>query len=214
MIQLEVWGPYALFSRPELKVERVSYDLPTPSAARGMVGAIYYHPGLRWKIDAIHLLAPIRFVSVRRNEITGKISARSARAAAQGSGQPLYQAASQEIVQRASLLLRDVHYVIEAHFEMTDQAAPSDNPGKFQDIVTRRMERGQCFHTPYFGCREFPAAFRRWPGGPIPAIDETRDLGLMLYDFDYTDPQNITPTYFRAKLERGVLHTRDCEVFR
>lgn len=214
MIQLEVWGAYALFSRPELKVERVSYDVPTPSAARGIVEAVYYHPGLRWVIDRIHVLNPIRFVSIRRNEVTDKISGRNVRQAAQGGGQPLYLVTSQKIVQRSSLLLQDVHYVIEAHFEMTDKAAPSDNPGKFQDIVTRRMERGQCFQTPYFGCREFPVSFRRWPGGPIPTIDETRDLGLMLYDFDYSDPAAITPTYFRARLEHGVLNTQNCEVFR
>ena len=214
MIQLEVWGAYALFSRPELKVERVSYDVPTPSAARGIVEAVYYHPGLRWVIDRIHVLNPIRFVSIRRNEVTDKISGRNVRQAAQGGGQPLYLVSSQKIVQRSSLLLQDVHYVIEAHFEMTDKAAPSDNPGKFQDIVTRRMERGQCFHTPYFGCREFPVSFRRWPGGPIPTIDETRDLGLMLYDFDYSDPAAITPTYFRARLEHGALNTQNCEVFR
>ena len=214
MIQLEVWGAYALFSRPELKVERVSYDVPTPSAARGIVESVYYHPGLRWYIDRIHVLNPIRFVSIRRNEVTDKISGRNVRQAAQGGGQPLYLVSSQKIVQRSSLLLQDVHYVIEAHFEMTDKAAPSDNPGKFQDIVTRRMERGQCFHTPYFGCREFPVSFRRWPGGPIPTINETRDLGLMLYDFDYSDPAAITPTYFRARLEHGVLNTQNCEVFR
>ena len=214
MIQLEVWGAYALFSRPELKVERVSYDVPTPSAARGIVEAVYYHPGLRWYIDRIHVLNPIRFVSIRRNEVTDKISGRNVRQAAQGGGQPPYLVTSQKIVQRSSLLLQDVHYVIEAHFEMTDKAAPSGNPGKFQDIVTRRMERGQCFHTPYFGCREFPVSFRRWPGGPIPTIDETRDLGLMLYDFDYSDPAAITPTYFRARLEHGVLNTQNCEVFR
>ena len=214
MIQLEVWGAYALFSRPELKVERVSYNVPTPSAARGIVEAVYYHPGLRWYIDRIHVLNPIRFVSIRRNEVTDKISGRNVRQAAQGGGQPLYLVTSQKIVQRSSLLLQDVHYVIEAHFEMTDKAAPSDNPGKFQDIVTRRMERGQCFHTPYFGCREFPVSFRRWPGGPIPTIDETRDLGLMLYDFDYSDPAAIIPTYFRARLEHGVLNTQNCEVFR
>ena len=214
MIQLEVWGAYALFSRPELKVERVSYDVPTPSAARGIVESVYYHPGLRWYIDRIHVLNPIRFVSIRRNEVTDKISGRNVRQAAQGGGQPLYLVTSQKIVQRSSLLLQDVHYVIEAHFEMTDKAAPSDNPGKFQDIVTRRMERGQCVHMPYFGCREFPVSFRRWPGGPIPTIDETRDLGLMLYDFDYSDPAAITPTYFRARLEHGVLNTPNCEVFR
>lgn len=214
MIQLEVQGPHALFSRPELKTERVSYDVPTPSAARGIVESIYYHPGLRWVIDRIYILTPTRFVSIRRNELKDKISARIVRQAAQGKSQELYLAAPQSIVQRSSLLLQDVHYVIEAHFEMTPQAAPSDNPGKFQDIITRRMERGQCFHTPYFGCREFPAAFRRWSGGPIETNHETRDLGLMLYDFDYSDPQNIQPTYFRARLEDGVLDVRNCEVLR
>lgn len=214
MIQLEVWGPYALFSRPELKVEKVSYDVPTPSAARGIVEAVYFHPGLRWHIDRIYVLNPISFTSIRRNEVLSKISARNVRQAAQGGRQELYLAAPQEIVQRSSLLLQDVHYVIEAHFEMTSKAAPSDNPGKFQDIVTRRMEKGQCYTTPYLGCREFSASFRRWAGGPIKTIKETRDLGLMLYDFDYTDPQNITPTYFRAKLENGILNVQDCEVFR
>lgn len=214
MIQLEVWGDYALFSRPELKVERMSYDVPTPSAARGLVEAIYYHPGLCWHIDRVHVLEPIRFVSVRRNEVDSKLPATAARAAAQGGKSPLYLVSSQSIVQRASLVLKKVHYVIEAHFTMTERAAPGDNPGKFQDIVTRRMERGQCFHTPYFGCREFPAYFRRWSGGPVPAIDETRDLGLMLYDFDYTDPKNITPTYFRARLDHGVVNMADCEVLR
>jgi len=214
VIQLEVWGPYALFSRPELKVEKVSYDVPTPSAARGIVEAVYFHPGLRWYIDRIYVLNPISFTSIRRNEVLSKISARNVRQAAQGGRQELYLAAPQEIVQRSSLLLQDVHYVIEAHFEMTSKAAPSDNPGKFQDIVTRRMEKGQCYTTPYLGCREFSASFRRWAGGPIKTIHETRDLGLMLYDFDYTDPQNITPTYFRAKLENGILNVRDCEVFR
>ena len=214
MIQLEVWGPYALFSRPELKVEKVSYDVPTPSAARGIVEAVYFHPGLRWYIDRIYVLNPISFTSIRRNEVLSKISARNVRQAAQGGRQELYLAAPQEIVQRSSLLLQDVHYVIEAHFEMTSKAAPSDNPGKFQDIVTRRMEKGQCYTTPYLGCREFSASFRRWAGGPIKTIHEARDLGLMLFDFDYTDPLNIRRTYCRAKLENGILNVRDCEVFR
>ncbi len=195
-------------------MERTSYDVPTPSAARGIVEAIYFHPGLQWKIDRVYVLTPVRFVSVRRNEVMSKISASSVRKAAQGGGEELYLATPQEIVQRSSLLLQDVHYVIEAHFEMTDKAAPSDNPGKFQDIVTRRMERGQCFSQPYFGCREFPASFRRWPGGKIETNHETRDLGLMLYDFDYSDPQNITPTYFRAKLEDGVVDVKNSEVLR
>ena len=213
MIQLEVWGPYALFSRPEMHVERVSYDVPTPSAARGMVEAIYYHPGLQWHIRRIYVLNPIRFTNIRRNEVKGKILRDDVYNAIQGGKAP-FLATSQQIAQRAAMVLQDVHYVIEAEFTMTDRAAPGDNPGKFQDIVTRRMAKGQCYHTPYFGCREFPAAFRAWQGGAIPSISTSCDLGFMLYDLDYSDPENITPTYFRAKLEHGVLDTQNCEVLR
>lgn len=213
MIQLEVWGPYALFSRPEMHVERVSYDVPTPSAARGMVEAIYYHPGLQWHIRRIYVLNPIRFTNIRRNEVKGKILRDDVYNAIQGGMVP-FLATSQQIAQRAAMVLQDVHYVIEAEFTMTDRAAPGDNPGKFQDIVTRRMAKGQCYHTPYFGCREFPAAFRAWQGGAIPTISTSCDLGFMLYDLDYSDPENITPTYFRAKLEHGVLDTQNCEVLR
>lgn len=214
MIQLEVWGPYALFSRPEMHVERVSYEVPTPSAARGLVEAVYYHPGLQWHIRRIYVLNPIRFTNIRRNEVKSKVLASDVYSAMQGSRRPLSIVTSQQIAQRASMLLQDVHYVIEAEFSMTDRAAPSDNPGKFQDIVTRRMAKGQCYHAPYFGCREFPAHFRAWPGGPIPTIQESRDLGFMLYDFDYSDPKNITPLYFHAKMENGVINVADCEVFR
>lgn len=214
MIQLEVWGPYALFSRPEMHVERVSYEVPTPSAARGLVEAVYYHPGLQWHIRRIYVLNPIRFTNIRRNEVKSKVLASDVYSAMQGSGRPLSIVTSQQIAQRASMLLQDVHYVIEAEFTMTNRAAPSDNPGKFQDIVTRRMAKGQCYHAPYFGCREFPAHFRAWPGGPIPTIQESRDLGYMLYDFDYSDPKNITPLYFHAKMENGVINVADCEVFR
>ena len=213
MIQLEVWGPYALFSRPEMHVERVSYDVPTPSAARGLVEAIYYHPGLQWHIRRIYVLNPIRFTNIRRNEVKGKILRDDVYSAIHGGKVP-FLATSQQIAQRAAMVLQDVHYVIEAEFTMTDRAAPSDNPGKFQDIVTRRMAKGQCYHTPYFGCREFPAAFRAWQGGAIPTISTSCDLGFMLYDLDYSDPENITPTYFRAKLEHGVLDTQNCEVLR
>ena len=213
MIQLEVWGPYALFSRPEMHVERVSYDVPTPSAARGMVEAIYYHPGLQWHIRRIYVLNPIRFTNIRRNEVKGKILRDDVYNAIHGGKVP-FLATSQQIAQRAAMVLQDVHYVIEAEFTMTDRAAPGDNPGKFQDIVTRRMAKGQCYHTPYFGCREFPAAFRAWQGGAIPTISTSCDLGFMIYDLDYSDPENITPTYFRAKLEHGVLDTQNCEVLR
>lgn len=196
-----------------MHVERVSYDVPTPSAARGMVEAICYHPGLQWHIRRIYVLNPIRFTNIRRNEVKGKILRDDVYNAIQGGKAP-FLATSQQIAQRAAMVLQDVHYVIEAEFTMTDRAAPGDNPGKFQDIMTRRMAKGQCYHTPYFGCREFPAAFRAWQGGAIPTISTSCDLGFMLYDLDYSDPENITPTYFRAKLEHGVLDTQNCEVLR
>ena len=119
-----------------------------------------------------------------------------------------------EIQQRAAMMLRDVHYVIEAHFGMTGQAAPGDNPGKFQDIIKRRLKKGACFSQPYLGTRECTAHFRLWEGGEIPAIHETRDLGFMLYDMDYSDPTNIVPMFFRAQMNEGVIDLRDCEVFR
>ncbi|WP_186564609.1 type I-C CRISPR-associated protein Cas5c [Lawsonibacter celer] len=206
-IKLEVWGDYALFSRPEMKTERVSYDVMTPSAARGLIESIYWHPGIWWYIDRIYVCAPIRFTNLRRNEVRATVSARAARTVMERGKGALYLSTSENIQQRAALLLREVRYVIEAHFEMTDQAAPGDNPGKFQDIVKRRIQRGQFYHQPYFGCREFPAQFRRCDRIP-PCPDELkgeRDLGWMLYDMDYTDPENITPLFFRGVLRDGVL---------
>ena len=205
-VSLEVWGDYALFTRPEMKVERVSYDVMTPSAARGLLEAIYWHPGLRWVIDRIYVMQPIRFTGIRRNEVKSKISADNVRSAMSGGKQEVYLCTSEDIQQRAATVLQDVRYVIEAHFVMTDQAAPSDNAGKFCDIMRRRLEKGQCYHQPCFGVREFPAQFRLWPGGEIPTTGETRDMGLMLYDMDYSDLRNITPMFFRAALENGVLN--------
>ena len=211
-ISLEVWGDYALFTRPEMKVERVSYDVMTPSAARGLIEAIYWHPGMRWVVDRIHVCSPIRFTNLRRNEVKSTISARSARTVMERGKGNLYLSTSSDIQQRAALLLRDVRYVIEAHFEMTAQAAPGDNTGKIQDIVKRRIKRGQFYHQPCFGCREFPAQFR-WCGELPPCPEEldgrTQDLGWMLYDMDYTDPEHIRPLFFRASLQNGVLNVPD-----
>lgn len=211
-VKVEVWGDFACFSRPEMKVERVSYDVITPSAARGIIEAVYYHPGLRWKIDNIYVLSPIKMTNIRRNEVKSKILASSVRTVMTGGRNELFINTSNDIQQRSSLVLQNVHYVIEAHFEMTGKAAAGDNPGKFQDIIRRRLKRGQCFHQPYFGCREFPARFREWPGGEIPSIEETRDLGYMLWDMDFSDPADIRPQFFRARLEQGVVHLADCEV--
>lgn len=206
-IRLEVRGDYACFSRPEMKVERVSYDVMTPSAARGLLEAIFWHPGLRYTIDRIHVCSPIQFSNLRRNEVKSTISARSARTVMERGKGELWLASSEDIQQRAAMLLRNVHYVIEAHFDITENAAPGDNPGKFQDILKRRITRGQFYHQPYFGCREFPAQFKLCEELP-PCPDElkgSRDLGYMLWDLDYTDPENIVPLFFRAKLESGVL---------
>lgn len=210
-IKMEVWGEYACFTRPEMKVERVSYDVPTPSAARGMVESVYYHPGLKWHVDKIYVCKPIRFTNILRNEVASKISTRNVLTEANGKKRS-YIDRNADIQQRATTMLRDVHYVIEAHFEMTDQANPSDNPGKFQDIVKRRLRSGQAYMQPYLGCRECTAHFRLWEGGDIPTIDETRDLGYMLYDMDYSDPENIQPMFFRAQMVHGVIDLTDCEV--
>lgn len=206
-IQFEVWGEYACFTRPEMKTERVSYDVITPSAARGLLEAIYWHPGLKWTIDRIYVSSPIRFMNLRRNEVKATVSARSARTVMERGQGELYLCAPDNIQQRAALLLTNVRYVIEAHFDMTDQAVPGDNPGKFQDIVKRRLAKGQFYHQPCFGCREFPAHFA--PCQEIPPCPEElkgeRDLGYILYDMDYSDPEDIRPLFFRAVLHDGVL---------
>ena len=216
-VKVKVWGDYALFSRPELKVERYSYDAMTPSAARGILEAIYWHPGMKWVIDKIYVQNPICFTSVRRNEVKGKISASNVLQAYNGADKPLYISTRDEIVQRASVILCNVSYVIEAHFEMTVQANETDNPGKFKDIIMRRLKRGECYHMPYFGCREFPANFCLYEDkevvGSYADVPE-KDLGFMLYDMDYSDGDNIQPMFFRAVLKKGVLDLKDCEVFR
>lgn len=206
-IRVEVWGDYALFTRPEMKTERVSYDVMTPSAARGLLESIYWHPGMKWCIDRIHVCSPIRFTNIRRNEVKDTISARKVKTVMEKGQGELYLATPESIQQRAAMVLRDVHYVIDAHFDLTENAAPGDNAGKFQDIIKRRLERGQCYSMPYFGTREFPAHFRRCTELP-PCPDElkgVRDLGWMLLDMDYTNPQNITPRFFRANLTDGVM---------
>ncbi len=212
-VLMEVWGLTACFTRPEMKTERVSYDVPTPSAARGMIESIYYHPGLKWTIDRIWVLNPIQFMNLRRNEVSSKISASNVMQEANGGKQSCI-VTTQDIQQRATMMLKDVRYVIEAHFDMTDKANASDNPGKFQDIVKRRLRKGACYAAPYLGTRECTAHFRLWEGGAIEGIDETRDLGYMLYDMDYSDPEHIQPMFFRAKMEHGCIDLRGCEVIK
>ena len=206
-IRVEVLGDYARFSRPEMKVERVSYDVITPSAARGLLESIYWHPGLSWKIDRIYVCNPIRFTNIRRNEVKDVVSGSSVKSVMKSGKGEIYIATSESIQQRAAMVLKDVRYVIEAHFDMTDNAAASDNPGKFQDIMKRRLERGQFYSMPYMGTREFPAHFK--PCGAIPECPDelkgTRDLGWMLLDMDYTDKSDIQPRFFRATMTDGVI---------
>ena len=211
-IQLEVWGDYALFTRPEMKVEAGELRYHDPLRRRGWWRPSTGDPGLKWIIDRIHVCAPIRFTNLRRNEVKSTLLSSAALSAAKGGTPPVLYT-PEDIQQRAAMVLQDVHYVIECHFDLTDKAAPSDNPGKFQDILRRRLRKGQCYHQPCFGCREFPANFREWPGGSIPALKVTQDLGFMLHSLDYSDPANIRSQFFRAKLVDGVMECRDVEVF-
>lgn len=206
-VRLEVWGDYALFTRPEMKTERVSYDVMTPSAARGILEAIFWHPGLQFYIDRIYVRAPIQFTNIRRNEVKSVVNVRAAKSAMEKGKGELWIASSEDIQQRAAMILKNVRYVIEAHFDMTEKAALSDSPGKFQEMLKRRISKGQFYHQPYFGCREFPVNFalcEKMP--PCPAeLKGEKDLGYMLYDMDYSDIENIKPLFFRATMKDGMI---------
>ncbi len=214
---IEAWGDRALFTRPELSVERVTYDVITPSAARGLIESVYWHPGLRYVVDRIHVINPIELSSVRRNEVKAKASAASLKAAVLGTKGLPYISSQENIVQRASLILTDVRYVIDAHFVMADQAKLEDNPGKFCDILKRRLRKGQCYSQPYFGCREFAANVRllegELPSGAYDSLPE-RDFGIMLYDMDYANPEDIVPMFYRAVMRNGVINVAGSEVYR
>lgn len=211
-VRLHVWGDYACFTRPEMKVERVSYDVMTPSAARGILEAIHWKPALQWHVDKIHVLKPIRFQSIRRNEMNNKISASNAQSAMKrGDLNDLSLAAgtAKQRAQRASTLLRHVAYVIEVHFTLTAKAGAEDNEAKHISMFNRRAATGQCFHRPCLGTREFAADFAlledgaALPPSDLPDADKNRDLGWMLHDIAYDD--GMTSRFFRARLEDGVL---------
>ena len=215
-IRLHVWGQHALFTRPELKVERLSYDMMTPSAARGILEAIHWKPAIRWVVDRIHILHPIRFQSIRRNEVASKVPAGKLKSAMKrGDLADLQLLVDEDRQQRASTVLVAPNYVIEAHFQMTDKAGPDDTEGKHLDIFNRRAARGQCFHQPCFGTREFAANFALiGQETPLPerAAAETaelgfgtpRDLGFMLWDIDHARPGRPS-LFFRATLRDGVM---------
>lgn len=205
---VKVWGDHACFTRPEMKVERVSYDVMTPSAARGILEAIHWKPAIRWVIDRIHVLKPIRFQSIRRNEVGSKVPVSKIKTAMnRGSLEGLHLLVDEDRQQRASTVLADVAYVIEAHFELTDKADADENEGKHLDIFNRRASRGQCFHQPCLGTREFAAKFEQLlADAPLPAaIDETRDLGFMLWDIDHA-AKGRPSLLFRAQLDRGIMN--------
>ena len=208
-IRVLVWGERACFTRPEMKVERVSYDVITPSAARGILEAIHWKPAIRWHIDRIHVLKPIRFESIRRNEVGGKLSSASvAKAMKAGSTAGLATYVDEDRQQRAATVLRDVRYLIEAHFELTERAGPDDSVGKHLDIFNRRARKGQCFHAPCLGVREFPASFELLEGDMPPPepdhrVEMDKDLGWMLHDIDFAD--GMTPHFFRARMQGGVI---------
>lgn len=204
-ICLKVWGDYACFTRPEMKVERVSYDIITPSAARGILEAIHWKPAIVWRTDRIHVLNEIKFENLRRNEVGHKVSEASVKKAMK-SNTPIYQSSNGDRQQRATLLLKDVCYIIEAHFELTDKAGNGDTEEKHYAIALERARKGKCYHRPYFGCREFPVSFELVEGD-IPSgfyKDKVQDLGWMLWDIDFSN--NMTPLFFWAKMENGIVN--------
>ena len=208
-IRLHVWGDYACFTRPEMKVERVSYDAMPPSAARGIIEAIHWRPAIQWIVDRIHVLKPIRFETLRRNELGKKIPLGNvSKAMKNHSTNELHVVIENERQQRATLLLRDVAYLIEAHFVLTRHAEDGDTEAKHLSMFNRRAGKGQCFHRPYLGTREFAADFAlvtdAAPKSNLPDDQRNRDLGWILHDIDYAD--GLEPRFFRAKLRDGVIH--------
>jgi CRISPR-associated protein Cas5d len=200
-IKLRVWGDYALFTRPEMKVERVSYDVMTPSAARGILEAIYWKPAIRWVIDRIHVLQPVRFENIRRNELANRVSVNQRD---MDQGKPVCRYIEDDRQQRASMILRNVEYVIESHFDVT--GGDDSAPGKHLAIFERRVKNGQCFHRPYFGCREFPVNFEWCDEIPATSFVGKQDLGFMLHDIDFVN--DMTPQFFRAVMQDGIIDCR------
>jgi len=196
--ELEVWGDLACFTRPEMKVERVSYDVMTPSAARGIFEAILWKPQMRWQIKSIAVLAPIRWTTIRRNEVTERASTRVD-----------FLVADEIRAQRSSTLLKDVRYRIAASPVLTNKAGPEDSIVKYSEMFRRRVEKGQTFHQPYLGCREFACSFAL--PSALTAIAETRDLGWTLYDVEHPDDGECRPLFFRANLNTGVVLVPDLD---
>lgn len=202
-LSVRVRGPLAIFTNPALKVERVTYPVMTPSAARGLIEAVLWKPAIRWEVQRIHVLQPIRFITFRRNEVNSRAVSPSVALVRDGGSAP-YQLADEDRAQRNTIALRDVDYIIDADFELTERAGPGDNISKFVEMFRRRVEKGQHFHQPYLGCRECVADVLPVEGAPEP-ISETRDLGRMLHDIEFQNAGNRA-VFFEAELRDGVLH--------
>ena len=202
-IKLKVWGDYACFTRPEMKVERVSYDVMTPSAGRGILEAIYWKPSIKWVVDRIHVLNVIRFDNIRRNELGGVLSVGAINKAMKDGKSPVETFIENDRQQRATMLLKDVAYIIEAHFEFAGEE--DNNPAKHKDIFERRAKQGQYFHHPYLGCREFPAHFELVESESIKSsLSGEKDLGWMLHDIDFKS--NMEAGFFRAIMKDGIIN--------
>lgn len=202
-LRLRASGPLACFTRPELKAERVSYPVMTPSAARGILEAVLWKPAIRWRIERIKVLKPIRWTAFRRNEVNSRASPPAAKIIAEGGLAPMLLA-EEDRAQRNTVALLEVDYVIEARFELTDRVGPEDNRAKFVEMFRRRLERGQHYHQPYLGCREFVADVQPVNSSTPPPIDDDRDLGIILHDIQF-GPRGSRPVFFSARLTGGVL---------
>jgi CRISPR-associated protein Cas5d len=227
-IKLHVWGDHACFTRPEMKAERVSYDVITPSAARGILEAIYWKPQIRWVIDRIHVLKPIRFTSFRRNEVGKKMPAPDAKMMRGEKDTPAILI-EDERQQRASLILSNVAYLIEARFDLLDRRFEKNGPempaneaaGKHLEMFNRRARKGQYFHHPYFGTREFPVSFALIESEtdvptPHQELAGEKDLGFMLHDIEFDQDarskkvKSTTPRFYPAKMLNGVIDVIAC----
>ena len=207
MYCLEVRGDFACFTRPEMKVERVSYDVLTPSAARAIFEAILWKPAIRWRVRRIEVLKPIRWINLRRNELASVVSTRNVESAMRAGSGDLGLTIEDERQQRAGLFLRDVAYRLHAELILQPDAPPGETPTKYREMFERRATKGQCVNQPYLGCREFAAAFRLVTdlATEPPPIAETRDLGFMLHDLDFTNPADPMPRFFRAQMINGAI---------
>jgi len=214
-ITIRVKGDYALFTRPEMKVERVSYDIITPSAARGVIEAVYWKPAIRWIIDRIHVLNEIEFTNIRRNEVSVKVPVAEVKKRMKGDSNPFFLSSTENRQQRAALVLTNVDYVIEAHFKLVpEKIGLEDTVEKHYNIALRRLRNGQYFQPPCLGTREFPAQVEIIENSTIPksALKGFRDLGWMLFDLDFTDSQNILPKFFKAEMHDGIIDLVHVEV--